>query len=92
MLKAQDFEYLKMEKKEEYLTSEGNFIACRSQDPYYVDLYSIGDFFVEVWYVNMEEAYSREGVGEMSLLTDIVTITQEKDINRYIELYENSRA
>lgn len=92
MLKAQDFEYLKMEKKEEYLTSEGNFIACRSQDPYYVDLYSISDFFVEVWYVNMEDAYSREGVGEMSLLTDIVTITQEKDINRYIELYENSRA
>lgn len=92
MLKAQDFEYLKMEKKEEYLSSEGSFIACRSQDPYYVDLYSIGDFFVEVWYVNMEEAYSREGVGEMSLLTDIVTITQEKDINRYIELYESSRA
>lgn len=92
MVKAQDFECMKMEKKEEFLSSQGNFIACRSQDPYYVDLYSIEDFFVEVWYVNMEEAFSRDGVSEISLLTEIKTITQEKDINRYIELYESSRA
>jgi len=91
MVKAQDFEYMKMDKKEECLSSQGNFIACRSQDPYYVDLYSIGDFFVEVWYVNMEEAFSKDGVSEISLLTEIKTITQEKDINRYIELYESSR-
>ena len=91
MVKAQDFEYMKMEKKEEFLSSQGNFIACRSQDPYYVDLYSIADFFVEVWYVNMEEAFSKDGVSEISLLTEIKTITQEKDINRYIELYESSR-
>ena len=91
MLKAKDFEYLRMEKQEEYLSSEGNFIACRSQDPYYVDLYSMGDFFVEVWYVNMDEALSKEGLAKISLLTDIKTISQEKDINRYIELYENSR-
>ena len=82
---------MKMEKQEEYLSSEGNFIACRSHDQYYVDLYSISNFFVEVWYVNMEEAFNKEGLAEISLLTDIKTISQEKDINRYIELYENSR-
>jgi hypothetical protein len=91
MLKAKDFEFMKMEKQEEYLSSEGNFIACRSHDQYYVDLYSISNFFVEVWYVNMEEAFNKEGLAEISLLTDIKTISQEKDINRYIELYENSR-
>ena len=92
MVKAQDFEYMKMEKKEAFLSSQGNFIACRSHDPYYIDLYALGDFFVEVWYVNMEEAFSKDGVSEISLLTEIKTITQEKDINRYIELYEDARA
>ena len=91
MLKAQDFKGLEMEKQEEYLSAEGNFIACRSHDPYFVDLYSMGDFFVEVWYVNMEDALSKDGLVQISLLTDIKTISQEQDINKYIELYENSR-
>src|SRR6056297_3025046 len=85
MLKAQDFEYMKMETQEEYLSSEGNFIACRSHDKYFVDLYSLNNFFVEVWYVNMEKGLESEGLTEISLLTDIKTISQEKDINRYIE-------
>jgi len=92
MLKAQDFEYMKMETQEEYLASEGNFIACRSHDKYFVDLYSLSNFFVEVWYVNMEESQESEGLTEISLLTDIKTISQEKDIDKYIELYEKSSA
>lgn len=91
-LSVQEFEHLEMEKKEEQLSSEGQFIACRSQGHYYVDLYSFADFFVEVWYVNIEEAFSKEGFREISLLTEIKTISQENEINRYIELYENTRA
>ena len=90
MLEAQDFEYMKMETQEEYLSSEGNFIACRSHDKYFVDLYSLSNFFVEVWYVNMEEGLDSEGLTELSLLTDIKTISQEEDINKYIALYEKS--
>lgn len=90
---AQDFEYMAMEQQEATLAERGNFIITRTQDEYFIDLYSLNNFFVEVWYVNFNDAlYRNFNNTKLSLLTDIVTIKKEEDINRYIDLYNRIRS
>ncbi|MGM0530754.1 MAG: hypothetical protein ACQER7_05325 [Bacteroidota bacterium] len=90
---AQDFECMSMEQKEATLTKKGNFIITRTQEEHFIDLYSLNDFFVEVWYVNFNDALDKNFENtRLSLLTDIITIKTEEDINRYIDLYNRVRS
>ncbi len=90
---AQDFEYMSMEQKEATLAKKGHFIITRTQEEHFIDLYSLNDFFVEVWYVNFNDALDKNFENtRISLLTDIITIKREEEINRYIDLYNRIRS
>ena len=90
MLSAEDFESMPMEQQEECLTHRGNFLISRNYGKKrHVDLYSLSNFFVEVWYVNFKDALDNDfNNTNLCLLTHIVTIKNEDDINQYIDLYK----
>lgn len=92
VLTAKEFEIMPMEKQEEFLASQGTFLISRMHNRHWVDLYSLHDFFVEIWYVNFEDVLDRNlKTTKLTLLTDIITITDEKAIDRYIDLYKKSK-
>lgn len=45
-----DFHFMTSDLKAEAVWVHGTFLAIRSEEDYYVALYHMGSFFVEVWY------------------------------------------
>lgn len=45
-----DFHYMASDIRAEAVWVYGTFLAIRSENDYYVALYHMGNFFVEVWY------------------------------------------
>jgi hypothetical protein len=90
MLSAEDFESMPMEQQEECLSHRGNFLISRNHDDKrHVDLYSLNNFFVEVWYVSFKDALDKNFQNtNLCLITHIVTIKNEECINQYIDLYK----
>ena len=50
MITKSKFEILDIDSKGEYVFQEGSYIGVRSYYNHLINLYSLYDFFVEVWY------------------------------------------
>ncbi|MFW5760300.1 MAG: hypothetical protein ACOCXH_04900 [Cyclobacteriaceae bacterium] len=54
-MKIENFKNLNFSKKLASVFSQGTFLSCRAYADKMIELFALGDFFVEVWYSGMEQ-------------------------------------
>lgn len=63
------FTYLSLTKKFELISEQGKYIGVREYYNHFINLYSIGDDFIEVWYFRPENKITK-----IEKLTDLRTL------------------
>ena len=53
MIQINDFNNISKEEKVNELWKNGTFLTCRLYGDYVIELYSLNNFFVELWYDDM---------------------------------------
>ena len=74
MISKAKFRMLSITQKGEYVFQEGEYIGLREYYNHRINLYSLFDFFVEVWYFPVENK-----------IVKIEVLESEKILDQYIE-------
>ena len=92
MLTARDFQHMPMNMQIDILMKNGTPITSREHEKRKIDLYSLYDFFVEVWYFTCDVVEQEPSEPDkLDIITDIVTITKNDGLNIYIDLFKQSK-
>lgn len=87
MITARDFQQMSMNMQIDLLIKDGTVITSREHKKWEIDLYSLYDFFVEVWYFTCDLVEQKPPEPDkLDIITDIVTITKDDGLNIYIDL------
>jgi len=74
MISKTKFRQLSITQKGEYVFQEGKYIGFRKYYNHRINLYSLSDFFVEVWYIPAENKIEK-----------IEVLESEKTLDLYID-------
>jgi len=74
MISKTKFIQLSIKQKGEYVFQEGEYIGLREYYNHRINLYSLSDFFVEVWYIPAENKIEK-----------IEVLESEKTLDLYID-------
>lgn len=70
MISKTKFRQLSIKQKGEYVFQEGDYIGLREYYNHRINLYSLSDFFVEVWYFPAENKIEKIEVMESEKILD----------------------
>jgi len=74
MISKTKFRQLSIKQKSEYVFQEGDYVGLREYYNHRINLYSLFDFFVEVWYIPAEYKIEK-----------IEILESEKTLDLYID-------
>ena len=84
MISKSRFRQLSIKQKGEYVFQEGDYIGLREYYNHRINLYSLSDFFVEVWYFPAENKIEKIDVLESEKTLDLF-IDKMTELNRKIK-------
>ena len=71
MISKTKFRWLPIKQKGEYVFQEGDYIGLREYYNHRINLYSLSDFFVEVWYFAAENKIEKIEIMESEKTLDL---------------------
>ena len=89
-MEIKDFATLSLKDKEEFLKENGKYIITRDYYNQRIDLYSMDNYFVEIWYHLMNEESKINDKIKFALIDKIKILEGDKDLDIYIELYKRN--